>query len=307
MRHPASKGPLRLIPLFAAVAVFAILPPAAGASTESCSDEGIACIGDTGFAGQPIWGYPVDSTGNNCVAYAAFRLSRNGVADPGSYGNATFWAGEAAAQGVPVDHRPAAGSIAQWTTESDFAPRYGHVAYVERVDRDTVYLSDSNWQGGSRRWSVSRGDEEWPENFIHFKDMPNPAEPPPPIPDPTAPSAPVTPPAGVITAKPTEARAVTMGHNLARFGLELQCPAGGRACSTVVSGSVSVKLRHARTRTLGLDGLQLRLASGSSRDLSVQLPAGLKKMRPAARQIRLKLRVETQGISGFSSIRLRLK
>lgn len=308
MRRTAFKGSLRLIPLLATLLAITLTPSAAGATTDSCSDLGIACISDTGFAGEPIWGYPVDSTGNNCVAYAAFRLSRNGLADPGSYGDATFWAGKAAAQGVPVDNQPAAGSIAQWTTQSEFAPMYGHVAYVERVSRNTIFLSDSNWQGGSRLWSVSRGDAEWPENFIHFKDMPNPAEPQPEIPDPIVPAAPAPPAAGgVVEAKPTQAKAATVGRNLAKFGLELQCPPGGAACRTGVTGSVTVKLRHGRTRNLGLNRLDLSLAPGRMRDLTVPLPAGLKKMRPVAKRIELKLRVGTRGIKKPAVVRLRLK
>lgn len=313
MRHPALKGFLRLIPLLATLLLMAAAPAVASAGSESCFDDGIACISDTGFAGEPIWGYPVDSAGNNCVAYAAFRLSRNGLADPGSYGNATYWADKAAAQGVPVDGKPAAGSIAQWTTEGDFAPQYGHVAYVERVSGNTIYLSESNWQGGSRLWSVKRGDAEWPENFIHFKDVPNPADPSPAVPDPVDPVTPVTPvspstPVGdPAEAKPARARATAAGRKLAKLGLELRCPAEGAACVTAVTGSVTVKLRHARAKTLRLSRLQLNLASGRTRVLMMPLPAGLKKMRPAAKQIRLTLRVDTRGIEKSSVVHLRLK
>ena len=32
-------------------------------------------------------------------------------------------------------------------------------------------LSDSNYQGGSKRWRVSPSDRQWPSNFLHIKDV----------------------------------------------------------------------------------------------------------------------------------------
>jgi len=146
----------------------AMSPGRSQAYQVTCSDKGIDCISKTGYDGTSYWYNPVDRTGNNCTNYAAFRLSRKGVVNPGNLGDATDWARNAKNDGIRVDRRPAVGSIAQWPDTGNFAPVWGHVAYVEAVNRRRIILSDSNWQGGSKRWRVNRGDPEWPKKFIHF-------------------------------------------------------------------------------------------------------------------------------------------
>jgi surface antigen len=165
------RPPFRLLLLLCAAALLlSSTPDRATAYGVDCNSASISCISNTGYAGRSTWGYPVDGAGNNCTNYAAFRLAQNGAGNPGNLGNAGDWAGNARAKGFAVNGSPAAGAIAQWSYGSAYAPSYGHVAYVEGWDGATLTLSDSNWQGGSKRWRVSPGDRFWPNNFLHIRD-----------------------------------------------------------------------------------------------------------------------------------------
>lgn len=163
--------PMRFVLLLIGAALaLTSAPQHAGAYAVDCQSASISCISNTGYSGRSVWGYPVDAAGNNCTNYAAFRLAQNGAANPGNLGNAGDWAGSARAKGFAVNGNPALGAIAQWNYGSAYAPSFGHVAYVEAWDGSTLTLSDSNWQGGSRRWRVSPGERYWPNNFLHIKD-----------------------------------------------------------------------------------------------------------------------------------------
>jgi surface antigen len=140
--------------------------------TYECKTSSIGCISFSGYAGKSVWGYPVNSTGNNCVNYVAYRLAKNGVPQQSAMGNAGGWASKAKARGFGVDRTPRTGAIAQWNYGSHYAPTYGHVGYVEEVTASYIVISDSSWSGGSARWRIPTGDPNWPSNFIHFKDMP---------------------------------------------------------------------------------------------------------------------------------------
>lgn len=177
----------RLVLLLAATSLAALaLPTASPAATWTmsvsgqwdCRSSGIDCVDESGYRGGSTWGYPVDSRGNNCTNYAAFRLAQNGAGDPGNLGNAMYWADNARAKDITVNGTAAVGAIAQWNKGSGLTrnvkPDRGHVAYVEAVNGSTITLSDSNYGYGSRRWTVSKGDLKWPSNFIHFKDKPAP-------------------------------------------------------------------------------------------------------------------------------------
>jgi surface antigen len=163
--------PMRLLlVLLCATLALSATPGRAGAYAVDCQSASISCISNTGYAGRSVWGYPVDSAGNNCTNYAAFRLAQNGAGNPGNLGNAGDWANSARGKGFRVDGNPALGAIAQWNYGSAYAPSFGHVAYVEDWNGSTLTLSDSNWQGGSRRWRVSPGERFWPSNFLHIRD-----------------------------------------------------------------------------------------------------------------------------------------
>ena len=155
-------------------AALAIGPQPSEAATivYECRASSIGCISFSGYAGRSVWGYPVNSTGNNCTNYVAYRLARNGVAQQNGLGNGGSWAANARKRGFRVDTTPRAGAVAQWNYGSVYAPGYGHVGYVEEVTSTYITISDSSWSGGSYRWRIPKGDRNWPSSFIHFKDMP---------------------------------------------------------------------------------------------------------------------------------------
>ena len=130
------------------------------------------CITRFGYYGQRVWGYPVDAWGNNCTNFSAYRLARDGVANPGNLGNAATWDDYARAKGFVVDQRPRVGDVAQWNSN--------HVAYVDWVSSDgnTIAISESGYGGTvlgktytsmSGRRILARGSYSWPSNFIHFR------------------------------------------------------------------------------------------------------------------------------------------
>ncbi|MFC8529814.1 CHAP domain-containing protein [Nocardia sp. NPDC057227] len=149
----------------------------AQAHTLTCGTYGSApsfgCLEFAGFSGQSTWGYPADGNGHNCTNYAAFRLAQNGVANPGNLGHAKDWDNNAGSS--PVNNTPAKGSIAVWEAYSTPALEFGHVAYVDTVTGSgqslRIETSEDNFNGTSMRRSIGVGDVEWPDHFIHFKDL----------------------------------------------------------------------------------------------------------------------------------------
>ncbi len=174
MRRHVHRALARLAVL--ALATTAGLAVAAGAAqadtmVRECKAYSVSCVSFSGYSGKSVWGFPVNSTGNNCVNYAAYRLSRNGVATISGLGSGGSWAANARKKGYRVDSTPKVGSIAQWNYGSSYAPSQGHVGYVEEVTSGYIVISDSAWSGYSSRWRVPKGDRNWPSNFIHFKDQ----------------------------------------------------------------------------------------------------------------------------------------
>jgi hypothetical protein len=102
----------------------------------------------------------------NCTNYAAYVLGSRGVARPAGFANdASRWDTDAAADGIPVDHNPQVGAVAQWDGGN-------HVAIVEAYDSvaNTITISESNYViGGQRNWvdwrSISASN---PDHYIHF-------------------------------------------------------------------------------------------------------------------------------------------
>ncbi|KQU70476.1 CHAP domain-containing protein [Phycicoccus sp. Root101] len=172
----------RLSPLLARVGTLALVvlaglavtaPPASAATlSRECKANSIACISFSGYAGKSVWGYPVNSSGNNCVNYAAYRLMKNGVKQQSAMGSGGSWATSARNRGIKVDQTAKTGAIAQWNYGSHYAPGNGHVGYVEEVTSSYIVVSDSAWSGYSSRMTIPRGDANWPSNFLHFKDQP---------------------------------------------------------------------------------------------------------------------------------------
>jgi surface antigen len=106
---------------------------------------------------------------HNCTLHAAFRIAENGVSKPSWSANASGWAQDAYAAGVPVDQTATVGSVAQWNRN--------HVAYVEAVTSSGIVITDDNYYYGSLAPNggytdqifISRSSPAWPDNFIHFK------------------------------------------------------------------------------------------------------------------------------------------
>jgi surface antigen len=130
------------------------------------------CISRFGYHGQRAWNYPVDAWGNNCTNFSAYRLSLDGIKNPGNLGNAVNWDNSARSKGFAVDQSPRVGDIAQWNSN--------HVAYVDWVSADgnQVAISESGYGGTvlgrtytsmSGRRIIARTSSSWPSNFIHFR------------------------------------------------------------------------------------------------------------------------------------------
>jgi hypothetical protein len=85
--------------------------------------------------------YANNYTWGNCTWYVATRRSV-----PGDWGNAVNWYWAAQAAGYKVGTAPAQGAIA-WTAVNGVNSS-GHVAYVEEVQGNQVYISEMNFDGG---------------------------------------------------------------------------------------------------------------------------------------------------------------
>jgi surface antigen len=137
-----------------------------------CSRSDYACT-TGGYAGRDPWGYyehgSKDAAGrwHNCTAYAAYRVARNGAAEPSWRGNARDWDDLARAAGMRVDSTPAPGAVAVWNYGE-----FGHVAYVESVDFGGLLITDDNFTTKiTRRVWIPAGSVGWPDSFIHFADL----------------------------------------------------------------------------------------------------------------------------------------
>jgi surface antigen len=113
-----------------------------------------------GYASRNSYGY------HNCTLYAAYRLSMNGVTDPGWSDNAIAWDTTAAAHGIPVDQTAAVGAVAQWNGST------GHVAYVDIATSMYIEVTADNYGGNyTNRFRIAVTSPAWPDNFIHFRDV----------------------------------------------------------------------------------------------------------------------------------------
>lgn len=115
-----------------------------------------------------------NGTKHNCTTYAAYRLKQNGYAYPGWTDNANNWGAQAAAHHVAVDQTPGVGSIAQWTSGA------GHVAYVEVVTSTYIETTSDSFsnpgqQLGTDHLRILRTSKYMPDDFLHFKDIPQSA------------------------------------------------------------------------------------------------------------------------------------
>jgi surface antigen len=169
----------------AIVGALGAAPDPAAAATASapgyevlCSRADYGCVAETGYHGQSRWGANWFRTGHNCTSYVSYRLSQLGVEQPWRpMGDGGAWDDGAVRHGVPVDDAPAAGAVAVWEPRSRMSPGgSGHVAYVERVDGDTIEITDDSTGGGTRRLRIGRGSAYWPSHFVHLRDLVDPLD-----------------------------------------------------------------------------------------------------------------------------------
>ncbi|MBI5242486.1 MAG: CHAP domain-containing protein [Elusimicrobia bacterium] len=89
-----------------------------------------------------------------CVAYAAYKRWRAGK--PFATGNAGNWPGNS--------RTPTVGSVAVWNIGT--VGRYGHVAYVTGVSRDSITISEFNWHPWVHtNRTIRLGGRGWPSKF----------------------------------------------------------------------------------------------------------------------------------------------
>jgi surface antigen len=165
-----------------ALSAVVLVPTTAGASRGGagyqvlCNRADYGCVEGTGYHGQSRWGANYFRAGHNCTSYVSFRIAQLGVAQPWRpMGDGGEWNERGARAGYLNDGSPAAGAVAVWEAHSRMSPGgSGHVAYVERVDGDTIELTDDSTGGGTRRMLITRGSAYWPASFVHIKDLIDP-------------------------------------------------------------------------------------------------------------------------------------
>jgi len=142
-----------------------------GNSYTTCTNVGYT---DHGYSAHSSTSYWTMTSGHNCTNYVAYVESTvNGAATPSyNLGNADAWASNASSHGVTVDTTPVVGSVAQWGDSTNHPT--GHVAIVEAVNSDgSITVSEDNFSSGPFAWeTISTGDSNWPNHFIHFQDLP---------------------------------------------------------------------------------------------------------------------------------------
>jgi surface antigen len=158
----------------------------ASGSTYLCGPDwsDYKCLSGTGYSGQTVWGSW--GPGHNCVSYAAYRLQQNGASQPwpSPIGNAVDWKANALSAGYAVDGNAAVGAIAWWGSE--VASGSGHIAYVESVSGGAIVVSEDSYitdtSGYDDQRKIKSGTSDWPDGFIHVRDVGSSTPPPPPKP-----------------------------------------------------------------------------------------------------------------------------
>ncbi|HZE67647.1 MAG TPA: CHAP domain-containing protein [Sporichthyaceae bacterium] len=138
---------------------------------DDCRSHGYSDHGYRANGGGSYWNM---FTGHNCTNYVAFRLVQGGMsnlrpaADAGQSNarlSAYLWGLVYASR---TDSSAKVGSVAWWGSGS--AGSIGHVAYVERVDGDSITVSEDSSSGNDFDWKKITHAQGWPTGFIHFND-----------------------------------------------------------------------------------------------------------------------------------------
>lgn len=95
-------------------------------------------------------------------------------------GDAGEWLPKARGRGVPTGNKPVKGAAAWWRP-GPRTSRWGHIAYVEKVLRGSIVVSEMNWQGwnikSTRRIDLRSASA--PDGYIYGGPAGNGPKPPP--------------------------------------------------------------------------------------------------------------------------------
>lgn len=127
------------------------------ASSGTARDLGVAGDGYSWGGGCVVnqstqWSNIDDPLGygcGQCVSYTAWRIYKETGYQASWWGNANMWPASARRHGFSTGSTPRAGSIAVM-----YIGQYGHVAWVESVNGNTMVISQYNWPTASNgyRW-----------------------------------------------------------------------------------------------------------------------------------------------------------
>ncbi|CUR63348.1 Cell wall biosynthesis protein [Leuconostoc gasicomitatum KG16-1] len=83
------------------------------------------------------------------------------------WGNANQWSSSARSAGYVVDRNPMYGSIVVFQSGQGGASSYGHVAFVESINGNTIQIKEMNGTGGFGQYSVRSVDNASSYEYIH--------------------------------------------------------------------------------------------------------------------------------------------
>ena len=187
----ASRLPRRVWHVLLAVMLFFGMPilssaraTTASASQTDCLSYAYGCTpGYTGANASGTWAWKyyggtwaqTPNGYHNCTLYVAWKLYKNGMADPGkSWGNAYQWSSSIGG----ADHNPKVGSVVWWGSE--VGDGFGHVAYVEQVSGGNVYVRADNFSNTKGYTDAGWIAATSVDAFLHPHDLTQPPPPPPP-------------------------------------------------------------------------------------------------------------------------------
>jgi peptidoglycan hydrolase CwlO-like protein len=118
---------------------------------DSRTGGGIPNAGDPDKGGYPYanecpWNLDAHETGTGwgyvceCVSYTGWKVYEYSGYSPSYWGNANMWPGSARARGFTVSETPRVNSVAVM-----MGGQYGHVAWVEAINGDKLYISPYNY------------------------------------------------------------------------------------------------------------------------------------------------------------------
>jgi peptidoglycan hydrolase CwlO-like protein len=118
---------------------------------DSRTGGGIPSAGDPNKGGYPYanecpWNLDAHETGTGwglvceCVSYTGWKFYEYSGYSPSYWGNANMWPGSARSRGFTVSETPRVNSVAVM-----MGGAYGHVAWVEAINGDKLYISQYNY------------------------------------------------------------------------------------------------------------------------------------------------------------------